>query len=89
MISDLNIFAQKWSEIAATKKVFFTDFFSFVYFLGTIFLPPLLKVECPKFVEIRNPLGKVLERSGLRFEHFKRIFALTSLSPMSKLDIFF
>ena len=25
---------------------------------------------CPIFLEIRNPLGKVMERSGLRFEHF-------------------
>ena len=29
-----------------------------------IYLPPLPKVRCPK---IRNPLGKVVERSGLRF----------------------
>ena len=25
---------------------------------------------CPIFLEIRNPWGKVMERSGLRFEHF-------------------
>ena len=35
-----------------------------------LFLPPLPKVGCPKFLEIQNPWGKVLERSGLRFEHF-------------------
>ena len=35
-----------------------------------VFLPPLLKVGCSKFLEIRNPWGKVMERSGLRFEHF-------------------
>ena len=31
-VSDLNIFAQKWSKITAAKKVF-TDFFSFVHFV--------------------------------------------------------
>ena len=35
-----------------------------------VFLPPLLKVGCPIFVEILNPWGKVVERSGLVFEHF-------------------
>ena len=34
------------------------------------FLPPLPKVGCQIFLEIRNPWGKVMERSGLRFEHF-------------------
>ena len=32
--------------------------------------PPLPKVGCPIFLEILNPWGKVMERSGLRFEHF-------------------
>ena len=31
---------------------------------------PQLKVRCPKFLEIRNPWGKVMKRSGLRFENF-------------------
>ena len=35
-----------------------------------VFLPPLPEVGCPIFLKIRNPLGKVMERSGLRFEHF-------------------
>ena len=35
-----------------------------------VFLPQLLKVGCPKILEIRNPWGKVMKRSGLRFEHF-------------------
>ena len=34
------------------------------------FLRPLPEVGCPKTLEIRNPWGKVMERSGLRFEHF-------------------
>ena len=35
-----------------------------------VFSLPLLEVGCPIFLEIRNPWGKVMERSGLRFEHF-------------------
>ena len=35
-----------------------------------VFLPPLPKVGCPIFLKIRNPWGKVMERSGLTFEHF-------------------
>ena len=31
----------------------------------TVFLPPLPKVGCPICLEIRNPWGKVIERSGL------------------------
>ena len=36
----------------------------------TVFLPPLPEIKCPIFLEIRNPWGKVMERSGLTFEHF-------------------
>jgi hypothetical protein len=36
----------------------------------TVLLPPLPEVGCPIFIEIRNPWGKVMERSGLRYEHF-------------------
>ena len=35
-----------------------------------VFLPPLPEVGCPIFLEIRNPWGKVIERSGLIYEHF-------------------
>ena len=35
-----------------------------------VFLPPLPEVGCPIFLEIQNPWGKVVERSGLRFENF-------------------
>ena len=44
-----------------------------VHFLGyrlTVVLPPLLEVGCPKVLEIRNPWGKKVEISGLRFEDF-------------------
>ena len=36
----------------------------------TVFLPPLSEVQCLNLLDIRNPWGKVMERSGLRFEHF-------------------
>ena len=36
----------------------------------TVFLPPFPNVGYPIFLEIRNPWGKVMERSGLRYEHF-------------------
>ena len=36
----------------------------------TVFLPPLPEVGCPIFLEIRSPWGKVMEISGLTFEHF-------------------
>ena len=35
-----------------------------------VFLPPLPEVGCPIFLEIWNPWGKVMERSGLKFEIF-------------------
>ena len=35
-----------------------------------VFLPPLPNVGCPIFLEIQSPWGKVMERSGLRFEYF-------------------
>ena len=47
----------------------FVSLFTLSYRL-TVFLPPLPKVGCLIFLEIRNPWGKVMERSGLRFEHF-------------------
>ena len=74
---------KKWSQIwtflfencrkLRHKKMFFSSLFSIFFcfrsFL-TVFLPPLPEVGCPIFLEIRNPWGKVLERSGLTFEHF-------------------
>ena len=35
-----------------------------------VFLPPLPEVGCPIFLEIQNPWGKVVEKSGLIFDHF-------------------
>ena len=51
-----------------------------------VFLPPLPKVGCPIFLEIRNPWGKVMERSGLRYEHF--MFENSLKSPQKKKSFF-
>ena len=66
---------KKWSQIWTflfEKKFFsslFSVFFGFRSFL-TVFLPPLPEVGCPIFLKIQNPWGNVMERSGLRYEHF-------------------
>ena len=36
----------------------------------TVFLPPLFEVGCLIVLEILSSWGKVMKRSGLRFEHF-------------------
>ena len=36
----------------------------------TVFLLSLSEVQCPNFLDIRNPWGKVMERNGLRFKQF-------------------
>ena len=71
---------KKWSQIwtflienclkSPRKKSLFFSLFSLLRYRLTVILPPLLKVGCPIFLEIRNPWGKVMERSGLRYEHF-------------------
>ena len=73
---------KKWSQIwtflfenclkSPRKKSFFLHFFrssSVFWSFLTVFLPPLPEVGCPIFLEIRNSWGKVMERSGLRYEH--------------------
>ena len=74
---------KKWSQIwkflfenclkLPRKKKYFSSlflvFFGFWSFL-TVFLPPRPEIGCPIFLEIRNPWEKVMERSGLRYEHF-------------------
>ena len=61
-----------------------------------LFLHPLPEVQCPNFLDIHNPWGKIMERNSLRFAAakkkvfqdsfhlltpFKRLFAPTSRSP--------
>ena len=47
----------------------FVRVFTFEVPLKRFFLP-LSKVGCQIFLEIWDPWGKVMERSGLRIEHF-------------------
>ena len=71
MVSELNIFAPKWSKIAGAKKVFLKiKKKSPLRYHVNVFLPPLPVVGRPTFLEIRNPWGKVMKRSGLTFEYF-------------------
>ena len=51
-----------------------------------VFLPPLPEVGCPIFLEIRNPWGKVMERSGLTFEIFFADFALQNMGETTLPD---
>ena len=49
---------------------FHTKKYRFFNSLLTVFLPQLVEVQCPNCLDFQNPLGKVMKRSGLRFEHF-------------------
>ena len=45
-------------------------FFSLLTYHLNVFLPTFPEVGCPKYLEFRNPWGKVMERSCLRCEPF-------------------
>ena len=45
-------------------------FCSLLRYRSMVFLPPVPEVRFPIFLEIWNPWGKVVERSGLIFENF-------------------
>ena len=74
--SNGKIWSQIWTFLLENclklprNKKFFSLIFSLLRYPLTVFLPPLPKVGCPIFLEIQNPWGKVMERSGLTFEHF-------------------
>ena len=81
---------KKWSQIwtflfenrlksLRKKKI---SLFSLLRYRLTIFLPQLPKVGCPIFLEIRNPWGKVMERSCLRYEHF--VWKLSKIAAQKK-----
>ena len=70
MWSQIRFFCSKIvKKIAAAKKFLQIFFFNCLLRL-TVFLPPLLKVKCPNFLDIRNPCGIVMKRSGLAFKHY-------------------
>ena len=54
-----------------------------------LFLPPFPKVGCPKVLEIWNPWKKVVERSGLRCEHFCSKMVYNRSVEKSFLQIYF
>ena len=60
-------YKSKFSYVCVFVCVFVRHTFSLRL---TVFLPPLPEVQCPNFLDFRNPWGKVMERSGLRFENF-------------------
>ena len=45
----------------------------------TVFSPPLPKVQCSNFLDIRNFCGKVMERSGGRFKEILFIRGMKSI----------
>ena len=73
-------------DLEFSGKSFFLSLFSLLKYRLTVFLPPLPKVRCPIFLKIRNPWGKVMERSGLRYEHF--CLKLSKIAAQKKVFIF-
>ena len=63
VVSDLKTYAHKGFKIAEAKQ-------SLLQIFSIVFLPPLPDVQCPNFLDFWNPLGKIMERSGLRFDNF-------------------
>ena len=68
--------------------------FTFLRYKLNVFLPPLPEVGCPKSLDIWNPWGKVVGRTGLRCDFFylftfevpfKHLFDPIFQSGMSKL----
>ena len=60
-------FSHKGCKIAEAK-IFLRIFFCSLRLI--VFLPPLLEVQYPNFLDLKNPWGKGLERNGLIFETF-------------------
>ena len=70
MVSELNIFAQKWSKIAKAKKVVY-GFLFICSLCSNIFWAPLSRSPMSTFsLDFKKPWGKLMERSGLRFKYF-------------------
>ena len=65
---------KKGCKIVARKKNVFGQILPFWGFFSvslclTVFLTSFLKVQCPNFLDFRNPWGKVM-KSGLRLKNF-------------------
>ena len=57
-------------SVCPCVRLFVCSCVHFWYTVLTSFCPHFLKSDVHYFLEIQNPWGKVMERSGLRFEHF-------------------
>ena len=51
-----------------------------------VFLPPFPEVGCPIFLDIRNPWGKVMERSGVTFKIF--VWKRSKIAAQKKVGFF-
>ena len=70
---------KKWSQIwklllikgvtLLRQKSFFLLLYLFTPFKH-LFFPPLLEVQYPNFLGFQNPWGKIMKRSGCRFQNF-------------------
>ena len=61
---------KKCSKIVAAKKKKNDKFFSLCSLHLNVFVLQLLEVQCPNVLDFPNSWGKLMERSGLRFEYF-------------------
>ena len=61
--------AHKGCKIAAAKIVFYRLFFLIFSLRLNVFMLPLSEAQCPNFLDFWNPWGKLMKRSGLRFEN--------------------
>ena len=69
--SQIWIFLLKRGLNLPRQKKFLNHFFFFICSLYlNVFLPQLPKVQCPNFLDFSNPWGKLMKRSGRRFEYF-------------------
>ena len=77
MVSDLKTFTNTGCKIAAQKKVSFWENVALLtrIFLVSVFLTQFNGLfaptsQSPNFLDFRKALGKVMEKSGLRFDNF-------------------
>ena len=102
VVSDLETLTQIGCEIAVKERkksanlglinqlLLSQQIQGFLWYHLNVFLLPLSEVRCLTFLEIRNPWGKVIERSGPRFELFcLKMILKKCRSKKSFLQIFY
>ena len=71
IVSDLKTITNKGFKIALQKSLILGKFcLTEQFFFGIGLFAPTFKVQCPNFLDFRNPWGKVEEANDLRFENF-------------------